>query len=94
MSQRSQQIYEILARQPSAKIPYRVIYNSKDKLNKKIGTHKTDCSRIKDLLRILEKEQFIKRFYGYNTFYSKKQHRIITIKYIDYIIVIKKGGEQ
>lgn len=89
MSARSKQLYEILARQPSAKIPYRVIYNSKNKLNQKIGTHKTDFSRLRDLLRILEKEQLIKRFYAYNSFYSKKQHKNITVRYPDYIIVVK-----
>ena len=78
MSERSKQLYEILERQPSAKIPYNAIYNSKDKLNQKIGTHKTDFSRIRQALSILEKEQLIKRFYTTRTFYSKKYRKNIS----------------
>ena len=92
MSPRSKQIYEILVRQPSAKISYRVIYNSKDKLNKKIGTHRTDFSRIRSILHTLEKEQLIKIFYVYESFYSKKQRKTITVRRPDHIIVVEKGG--
>ena len=91
MSQRPKILYEILVRQPFDKIYYSSLYAVKDKINQKLGTHKTNMERISDCLAQLEKSGLLLRYYKTSTFYSKKQKKQISIRKPDYIIV-KKGG--
>lgn len=92
MSQRAKILYEILAKQPFDKIYFTSIYAVKDKINKKLGTHKTTMVRISRCLSELEKMGFLQRYYKTVTIYSKKQKKQISITKPDYIIV-KKGGK-
>lgn len=89
MSKRPQILYEILARQPFNKIYYSSLYVAKDKINQKLGTHKTNMERISDCLAQLEKSGLVQRYYKTSTFYSKKQKKQISIQKPYYIIVNK-----
>ena len=91
MSPRPKILYEILARQPFDKIYYSSLYTAKDKINQKLGTHKTNMDRISDCLAQLEKAGLLQRYYKTSTFYSKKQKKQISIQK-PYYIIVKKGG--